>query len=130
METWAHGQDVYDAARVRRPATARLRHIAHIGAGTFGWSFVNRKLEVPAPVPHVALRAPDGSEWAWGEPSESHLVRGDALDFCLVVTQRRHVADTSLEVRGEPAQRWMAIAQCFAGPPADGPAPGVRRWEV
>jgi hypothetical protein len=25
------------------------------------------------------------------------------------------------------AQQWMAVAQCFAGPPQDPPARGVRR---
>ncbi|WP_160110974.1 maleylpyruvate isomerase family mycothiol-dependent enzyme, partial [Mycolicibacterium houstonense] len=34
METWAHGLDVADALGVRRPATARLRSIAHIGVRT------------------------------------------------------------------------------------------------
>jgi hypothetical protein len=27
---------------------------------------------------------------------------------------------------GEPARRWMAFAQCFAGPPENPPAPGAR----
>src|SRR3984893_1206454 len=34
METWAHGLDVADALGVTRPATARLRSIAHIGVRT------------------------------------------------------------------------------------------------
>jgi hypothetical protein len=51
-------------------------------------------------------------------------VRGSALDFCLVVTQRRHVLDTGLELQGAAAQEWMSIAQCFAGPAAAGPPPG------
>jgi hypothetical protein len=43
-----------------------------------------------------------------------------------VVTQVRAVADTELQVTGDTARRWMAIAQCFAGPPQDPPAPGSR----
>jgi uncharacterized protein (TIGR03084 family) len=128
MEAWAHGQDIYDALRIARPASRRLRHIAHMGVATFGWSFTNRKLAAPGPQPYVCLAAPDGGEWTWGEPSAEHCVRGPAQDFCLVVTQRCHAADTALDVRGEAAQAWMAIAQCFAGPAADRPAPGVRRW--
>jgi len=127
MEVWAHGQDIHDAVGSVRPATWRLRHIAHIGVTTYGWSFANRKLPVPVPEPYVCLVGPDGDEWTWGDPASGNSVTGAAEDFCQVVTQRRHVADTSLRVRGEGAAAWMAIAQCFAGPPADGPAPGARR---
>jgi hypothetical protein len=52
------------------------------------------------------------------------LVRGPAEDFCLVVTQRRHIADTALDLTGEDALDWMHRAQAFAGPPTDGPQPG------
>lgn len=58
METWAHGQDVWDVAGRERAATPRLKHIAHIGVTTFGWSFVNRKLPVPAVVPFISRDAP------------------------------------------------------------------------
>jgi hypothetical protein len=44
------------------------------------------------------------------------------------VTQGRNVADTPLEVVGDTATRWMAIAQCFAGGPADPPKAGERNW--
>ncbi len=47
METWAHGQDVLDALRLRRRPTDRLRHIAHLGVRTFGWSFRVHGLAVP-----------------------------------------------------------------------------------
>lgn len=127
METWAHGQDVWDAHGRRRPPTVRLRHIAHLGVSTYGWSFANRGLEVPAPRPFVALAAPGGETWTWGVSSQADCVRGSAEDFCLVVTQRRNVADTALLAEGEPARRWLAIAQCFAGSPADPPAVGERR---
>ncbi len=128
METWAHGQDVWDVVRRRRPAGDRLRHIAHIGVTTFGWSFVNRKRPVPEVVPYVELRAPRGDAlWTWGDPASPAQVRGSALDFCLLVTQRRNLADTGLTWSGDAAREWLQIAQCFAGDPADAPAPGVRQ---
>jgi hypothetical protein len=77
----------------------------------------------------VALAAPDGSNWTWGDAASEHRVQGSAEDFCLVVTQRRHVQDTALAYSAGPVATWLAMAQCFAGPPADGPAPGVRRVE-
>jgi hypothetical protein len=46
------------------------------------------------------------------------------LDFCLVVTQRRHVADTALDVEGPAAVEWISIAQAFAGAPGAGRQPG------
>lgn len=125
METWAHGQDIYDILGRRRPATARLKHIAHIGVTTFGWTFVNRRLDVPPVVPWVSLSGPGGEQWTWGEPSATDFVSGSAEEFCLVVTQRRNVADTGLRYGGTAAQ-WLPIAQCFAGPPADPPAAGSR----
>jgi uncharacterized protein (TIGR03084 family) len=127
METWAHGQDVWDVVRRRRPQTPRLKHIAHLGATTFKWTFINRKLEVPSIVPYIELAAPGGGVWTWNEPSAENLVRGSAEDFCLLVTQRRHLDDTELQYGGEAVRQWLSMAQCFAGPPADVPAAGVRR---
>lgn len=126
METWAHGQDVWDAVRRRRPVNARLKHIAHLGVTTFGWSFAVRGEQPPGSVPYVELHGPGSDVWTWGDASAPDSVRGPALDFCLVVTQRRNVADTLLDVRGSTAAAWMQVAQCFAGEPALGPAPGVR----
>jgi len=129
METWAHGQEIYDLKRVERVPTDRLRHICVIGVRTFEWTFLNRGLEVPGPPPQVRLRAPSGAIWEWNEKSQSGRIEGDALDFCQVVTQVRNVADTALDVKGDVATRWMSIAQCFAGGPADPPKPGQRTWK-
>jgi len=126
METWAHGQDVYDLMGVEKTHADRIRPIAEMGVRTFSWTFANRGLEVPAEPPHVRLEAPSGAVWRWNEPSEDSLVAGRAVEFCQVVTQVRNVADTELEVRGSTAGSWMAMAQCFAGPPEDPPPPGQR----
>ena len=69
----------------------------------------------------VELKAPSGATWTWGPDTAAESVRGSALGFCLVVTQRRHVDDTDLEVTGESARDWLEKAQAFAGPPTDGP---------
>jgi uncharacterized protein (TIGR03084 family) len=126
METWAHGQDVYDLLRLPRENTDRIKNIAVIGVKTFGWTFVNRGLEVPPDIPYVRLTAPSGEIWEWNEANDDDRVEGLATEFCHVVTQGRNVADTQLEVVGETAMRWMAIAQCFAGGPEDPPQPGQR----
>jgi uncharacterized protein (TIGR03084 family) len=126
METWAHGQEVYDLVRRERVPTDRLRHIAEIGVRTYGWTFANRKLAPPGPPPYIRLVAPSGAIWEWNEPSDTSRVTGTAVDFCRTVTQVRNAADTDLEIVGDVAQRWMAIAQCFAGGAVDPPKPGER----
>ena len=124
METWAHGQDVADALGVRREPTGRLRHVAHIGVRTSGFAFQLNGRPAPDAEVRVELAAPDGSTWTWGPAGATDKVTGTALDFCLVVTQRRHIADTALTVDGPAATEWMSIAQAFAGPPGTGRRPG------
>ncbi len=130
METWAHGQEVYDLLGVERVNTDRIKNIAQLGVNTFGWSFANRRLEVPADVPSVRLSAPSGEDWEWNAQCEANRVEGSATEFCQVVTQVRSIADTKLRVTGSAAQRWMSIAQCFAGAAADPPAPGTRFRQI
>ena len=123
METWAHGQDVADALGVVRRPTERLRHVAHIGVRARPFSYVLRGMATPEVDVAVHLTAPDGEHWDWGE-SDVDTVSGTAADFCLVVTQRRHLADTGLRVVGDVAAEWMSIAQAFAGSPGPGRQPG------
>jgi uncharacterized protein (TIGR03084 family) len=122
MECWAHGQDVVDAVDGERPPTDRLAHIARLGFITRGWTYANRGEPVPDAPVQVVLDAPAGGTWTYGPDEAGDRVTGPAEDFCLVVTQRRHVSDTALVVEGEAARDWMAKAQAFAGPPTDGPA--------
>ena len=119
METWAHGQDIADTFDIERKPTARLRHIADLGVRTMDFSFALNDRPVPTQRVGVTLRAPDGDTWTWSTGSEEH-VEGSALDFCLVVTQRRPLAQTDLEVTGALAREWMSVAQAFAGPPGPG----------
>ncbi|HNQ99825.1 MAG TPA: hypothetical protein PKN52_07470, partial [Trueperaceae bacterium] len=50
-------------------------------------------------------------------------VTGPARDFCLLVTHRRHRDDLDLVATGADADRWLDIAQAFAGPPGSGRTP-------
>jgi uncharacterized protein (TIGR03084 family) len=122
METWAHGQDVADALGIDRANGARLRNVAHIGVLSRKHSYVNRGLDVPDVPILVELTSPEGDRWTWGEGTES--ITGSAVDFCCVVTQRRHPDDTRLEMNGPHAREWMSIAQAYAGPPGPGRKPG------
>jgi uncharacterized protein (TIGR03084 family) len=124
METWAHGQDVVDALGVTRQPTARLRHVAFLGARALPNSYVAQGRPVPEQPVRVELVGPAGDTWAFGPEDAVDVVRGPALDFCLVTTQRRHVADTALVAEGPVAAEWLGIAQVFAGPPGAGRTPG------
>jgi uncharacterized protein (TIGR03084 family) len=127
METWAHGQDVFDAVQVVHPNTAALRQVAHIGVRALPNSYAARRMAVPVKPVRVELDAPDGSTWTWGHADASERVTGPAVDFCLVVTQRRNLADTAVHTSGDIAGQWMLIAQAFAGPPGSGRQPGQFR---
>jgi uncharacterized protein (TIGR03084 family) len=120
METWAHGLDVADALGVTRPATARLRSIAHIGVRTRDFAFAINELSPPGEPFRVELRAPDGSLWTWGPEAAAQRVTGSAEDFCFLVTQRRPLRELAVTADGEDAARWLTIAQAFAGPPGRG----------
>jgi uncharacterized protein (TIGR03084 family) len=124
MEAWAHGQDVVDALGATREPTERLRHVAHIGVRARPFSYAVRGMSVPDADISVALTTPNGDTATWGAPDLPDRVRGPLLDFCLVVTQRRHVNDTALEVDGGAALEWIGIAQAFAGTPGEGRQPG------
>jgi uncharacterized protein (TIGR03084 family) len=124
METWTHGQDVADALGVVRAPTHRLRHIAHLGVRARAFNYASHGRALPAQDVSVELREPDGGYWRWGDPQTRDRVEGDLLDFCLVVTQRRHALDTGLKVTGAGAKEWMSIAQAYAGPPGPGRRPG------
>lgn len=123
METWAHGLDIADAVGATLPVDQGLRHVAHLGVRTRDFAFAVRGMPPPAEEFRVELAAPSGDSWSWGPPTAAQLVQGPAYDFCLLVTQRRHRDDLALVATGEDADRWLGIAQAFAGPPGPGREP-------
>ncbi len=130
METWAHGQEVYDVLGAVRKNGDRIRNIVVLGNNTYGWTFKVRGEDPPSPRPHVRLTAPSGEIWTYNDPSENELVEGLAEEFCQVVTQTRNIADTKLKAVGPNAVNWMSKAQCFAGAAEPPPPPGTRKTRV
>lgn len=124
METWAHGQDVADCLGLDHPVTPRLRHVCDLGIRTRAFSFRLRGREAPdSPVRVELVGAPDGEMWAWGPEDAPERIGGSAVQFALVVTQRRHLDDTDLAVEGAGARAWLSVAQTFAGDPGPGRPP-------
>jgi uncharacterized protein (TIGR03084 family) len=127
METWSHGQDVADALAITPTPTDRLRHVAFLGARTRAYAYGVRGVTPRMEPVRLELVLPSGARWRDGDERADNRVTGSAVDFCLVVTQRRHVDDTDLHVEGPAAEEWMRIAQAFAGPPGAGRRPGQFR---
>ena len=99
----------------RRPRSSdRLRHVAHIGVGARPFSYVIRGLD-PTPNRSTCARRPAGDSGRGARATPTTGSRAPALDFCLVVTQRRHRDDSALVVTGAAGRR------------VDRHRPGVRR---
>ncbi|MDQ6934141.1 MAG: TIGR03084 family metal-binding protein [Actinomycetota bacterium] len=120
METWAHGLDVAETLGEPPEPTDAIRHIVHLGVRTRDYAFAMHGLPVPSEDFGLSLVAPSGSRWEIGSRSAAQAVRGSAYDFCLLVAQRRNRADLDLIADGADADRWLDIAQAFAGPAGSG----------
>ncbi|MGK5630343.1 TIGR03084 family metal-binding protein [Streptomyces sp. URMC 123] len=120
METWAHGQDVFDALGISRQPTRRLEHVVRLGVRSRDFAYQLRGMEPPEEEFRVELRAPGGEVWSWGPAHAPNKVVGTALDFALVATQRLHREDSDLVTWGDAPEEWLRIAQAYAGPVGQG----------
>ena len=123
MESWAHALDVAEALGIEPEPTDRVRHVAHLGVRTRNFAFGVHSQQPPTEEFRVELRSPSGELWVWGPVDAAQSVRGSAYDFCLRVTQRRHRDDLDLVAVGPDADRWLDLAQAFAGPAGPGREP-------
>ena len=101
----------------------RVRHVVHLGVRTRDFAFATHQLAPPPDEFRVELRAPSGDEWSWGPDDAAQSVTGSAWDFALLVTHRRNREDLDLVTMGPDADRWLDVAQAFAGPPGEGRSP-------
>jgi uncharacterized protein (TIGR03084 family) len=123
METWAHSLDVHEGLGAPVEDTDRIRHIAHLGVRTRNFAFGVHGLDVPAEEFRIDLVSPSDDVWTWGPDDAAQTLTGSAGDFCRLVTQRLHRSDTDLVATGADVDRWLDIAQAFAGQPGEGRAP-------
>lgn len=129
METWAHGLDITETLAAHGLATLdeptdRIRHIVHLGFRTQAFSFHNRGLTPPATPVRLSVTSPTGATWVFGDPDTDQEVRGSAYHFALLATRRRHRDDLDLIAVGADADRWLEVAQTYAGAAGSDRAPG------
>jgi enediyne biosynthesis protein E11 len=124
MELFAHGQDIADTVGARREITDRIRHVVAFAVRTWDFGYLVREQRPPAAPFRFELLAPSGERWDFGPADAAQRVSGPAIDFCLLVTRRRHRDDLALAAAGTDADHWLDIAQAYRGSPGQGRAPG------
>jgi len=124
MELFGHGQDIADALGRPRTHTDQIGHVVGFAVRTWDFGYLERGLEVPDVTMRFELTAPSGRVWEFGPETAEQRISGPAVDFCLLVTRRRHHADLALTAEGSIARKWLEIAQAYRGPAGPGRQPG------
>ncbi len=118
METFAHGLDIYDALGQQKVFTDRIAHICFLGWSTISFSFAVNGQAPPTQGFYLELDLPSGAKFTKGDIEAPNQISGSAIDYALVVTQRRIAATTDLSIVGDQALTYIKYAQAFAGPPS------------
>ncbi|MFF4378167.1 TIGR03084 family metal-binding protein [Kitasatospora sp. NPDC001547] len=124
MELFGHGQDIADALGVPREHTDRLRYLVEFAVRTWDFGYQARGLDTPDTEFRFEITAPSGARWEFGPADAEQRVSGPAVDFCLLVTRRRHRDDLALTAEGKDADAWLDVAQAYRGPAGEGRTPG------
>lgn len=124
MEMFAHGQDIADTIGVQREYTDRIGHLAFLATRNRDFGYQARGLTPPRDEFKFELTAPSGELWVYGPADAGQRITGPAVDFCLLVTRRRHRDDLAVRATGADADRWLDLAQAYRGSPGQGRQPG------
>ena len=124
MELIGHGQDIADALGVARDWTDRIGHVVGFAVHVWDFGYQARGLATPDVRFGFELTAPSGAVWRYGPDDAAQRITGSAVDFCMLVTRRRHRDDLDLVAVGEDADNWLNIAQAYRGGAGPGRSPG------
>jgi uncharacterized protein (TIGR03084 family) len=113
-ECWIHTGDVGAAFGRERSAAPGLRHIARLAWRTLPYAFAQAGRDLAGPVA-FELRGPDGERWDLVPPEEPRtVIRGDALDLCLVAARRADPAATGLRATGPDGAAVLELVRTYA----------------
>jgi enediyne biosynthesis protein E11 len=124
MELFAHGQDIADTVGAHREFTDRIGHLGWFATRNRDFGYQIRGLTPPEAEFRYELTAPSGAVWEFGPADAEQRITGPAVDFCLLVTRRRHREDLAVRATGTVADDWLDIAQAYRGSPGPGRQPG------
>jgi uncharacterized protein (TIGR03084 family) len=113
-ETWIHTGDVaVGLGRLLAP-TDRLWHIARLAWRTLPYAFGRDGRALTGPV-GFELQGPGGDTWPFGmDEGPLTVIRGDALELCLVAGRRADPSDTTLTGEGPDADAVLALVRTYA----------------
>lgn len=112
-ECWIHTVDVAAALGAEPDPTDRLWHTARLVWRTVPYALAKEGRTAIGGVAFV-LRAPDGTEWTFGEADAPTVVTGTALDLCTVAGQRGTAAERALVGTGPDADAVLRLMRTFA----------------
>ena len=113
-ESWIHTRDVAEAFGIGLEAPDRLWHVARLAWRTVPYAFARSGREVPGPVA-FELRSPNGVTWEFQpEALPVTVIRGDAIDLCLVAARRADPAETGLLGEGPDARDVLELVRTYA----------------
>lgn len=113
-ECWIHTGDIAAAVGASPVPDGRLFHIARLAWRTLPYAFAREGMELSGPVGFV-LSGPGGEEWSFvGDDQPATMVRGDALELCLVAGRRLDPGDTSLIAYGADGEAVLALVRTYA----------------
>jgi uncharacterized protein (TIGR03084 family) len=113
-ESWIHTGDVAEALGVELAPPDRLWHVARLAWRTVPYAFVRSGRDVPGPVA-FELRSPNDVMWEFNPESlPATVIRGDALDLCLVAARRADPGETSLRGEGPDADAVLELVRTYA----------------
>jgi uncharacterized protein (TIGR03084 family) len=112
-ECWIHTGDIADGLGVAREPTDRMWQIARLAWRTLPYAFTLNGRDMSGPVA-FELTGPDGAEWTFSDGEPLTVVRGPALDLCMVAARRRPPADTALSGEGPDYEAVLDVVRTWA----------------
>lgn len=113
-EAWIHGGDVADAVGATVAPTDRLWHVARLAWRTLPYALARERRALAGPVA-FSLEGTDGDPWDFvPDAPAATVVRGPAVDLCLVAGRRLDAGETALVAEGPDAGAVLALVRTYA----------------